>query len=65
MGSSHLWTAVDGLVDRAPRLSDLRAHGLHLLAALRLRALGQPSPDELATERRLVAVQALAVPALI
>jgi hypothetical protein len=65
VGGSDLWTAVDGLVDRAPRLSDLRAHGLHLLAARRRRALGQPIPDELATERRVNAVQALAVPPLL
>jgi hypothetical protein len=65
MSGSDLWTAVDGLVDRAPRLADLRAHGLHLLAARRLRALGRPVPDELATERQLNAVQALAVAPLL
>jgi putative nucleotidyltransferase-like protein len=44
-----LWAAVDDLIDRAPRLSDLRVHGLHLLAARRLRAV----PPELAAEQRL------------
>jgi putative nucleotidyltransferase-like protein len=44
-----LWAAIDALIDRAPRLSDLRAHGLHLLAARRRRVV----PPELAAEQRL------------
>jgi hypothetical protein len=59
--ATELWTAVDALVDRAPLLSDLRTHGLHLVAARRMHELGRPVPEQLATERRLSAVQALAV----
>jgi hypothetical protein len=54
-----LWSAVDELVDRAPRLSDLRGHGLHLLAVRRWQALGRPVPDELATEQRASAFLSL------
>jgi hypothetical protein len=43
----------------------LRAHGLHLLAAVRLRALGRPIPPELADLERRAAVTGLAVPALL
>ena len=65
VGGTDLWTAVDGLVDRAPRLSDLRSHRLHLLAARRWRALGRPIPHELATDRRMNAAHALAVAPLL
>jgi hypothetical protein len=51
-GSAPLWSAVEGLLDRAPGLDDLRAHRLHLLGAGRLRALGKPVPRELADEER-------------
>ena len=46
-GSPELWAHVDRLVDRAPREADLRAHGVHLLAAQRFRALGRPVSAQL------------------
>jgi hypothetical protein len=63
--NEQLWSAVDGLIDRAPSLSDLRAHRIHLLAARRWRALGRPIPAELLDEERLAAVNSLAASALI
>jgi hypothetical protein len=63
--STRLWSAVGELVDRAPGRGDLRAHGLQLLAAARLRALGCPVPEELVVEERRAAVATLAVPALL
>jgi hypothetical protein len=52
-----LWERVGELADRAPRLSDLRHHKLHLLAASRMRARGEEVPAELVEEeRRLAAV---------
>jgi hypothetical protein len=64
-GSDALWSAVDELVDRAGGTSDLRAHGLHLLAAARLRAAGDSVPDELIVEERRAAVATLAAPVLL
>ena len=49
---ADLWVAVDRLVDRAPRLSDLRGHGLHLLAARHWQAVGRPVPQALLDEQR-------------
>jgi hypothetical protein len=43
-----IWDGVDRLIDRAPALRDLQAHGLHLLAARRWRSLGRPVPTDLA-----------------
>jgi hypothetical protein len=60
-----LWSAADRLVDRAPATADLRAHGLHLLGAARLRALGRPVPDELFAEELHAAIVTLTVPALL
>ena len=60
-----LWSAVDAHVDRARSPADLRAHGLHLLAAARLRALGRPVPEVLIVEERRAAIGTLAVPALL
>jgi Uncharacterised nucleotidyltransferase len=60
-----LWQAVDLLVDRAPRLSDLEYHGLHLLAASRRRSLGRAVPDPLREAERRAAVIQLAVPILL
>ena len=41
---SLLWERVGELADRAPRISDLRYHKLHLLAAARLRQRGDDVP---------------------
>ena len=47
-----LWAAVDRLIDRAPRPSDLECHGLELLAVQRCRRLGrQPSAEAIAAEQ--------------
>jgi hypothetical protein len=56
-----LWARVGELVDSAPSLSALRAHRLHLLAASRWRASGQPVPAALRDEERRAAMIALAV----
>jgi Uncharacterised nucleotidyltransferase len=63
--SSSLWTAVDGLVDRAPRISDLTFHGLHLLAARRYRQTGRLVPRDVATAERASAVLTIVVPAVL
>lgn len=42
-----IWRGVDRLIDASPGLRDLQAHGLHLLAARRYRALGVPVPPDL------------------
>src|SRR4051812_20518114 len=60
-----LWAAVDRLVDRAPRVEDLRAHRLHLLAARRLAILGEPLPDGLAEDRRAQVTKSLIAPLLL
>lgn len=52
-----LWERVGELADRAPRVSDLRHHKLHLIAASRMRVRGEAVAPELAAEeRRLAAV---------
>jgi Uncharacterised nucleotidyltransferase len=57
-----LWGAVDRLIDRAPRLSDLRSHRLELLALRRWRILGLPVPEELLDEERRSALHTLTAP---
>ena len=44
------WARVDALIDAAPGLPDLHAHGLHLLAARRWRMSGRPLPAVLVRE---------------
>jgi putative nucleotidyltransferase-like protein len=58
----RIWQTVDRLVDRAPRVQDLRRHGLQLLAAQRWRALGRPVPDLLRHDEQLAAAVTLTVP---
>jgi hypothetical protein len=60
-----LWAAVDRIVDRAPRVVDLRSHRIELFAARRWRALGRAVPDEIAQRERAAAVIPLTVPALL
>lgn len=55
-----LWQAVDALIDRAPALSHLRAHRLHLLAARRWRSLGREIQPDLAREELQMAAKTLA-----
>jgi hypothetical protein len=62
---STLWQSVDRLVDRAPRLSDLESHGLHLLAARRWRSLGLVVPASLRQAERRAALLELTVPVLL
>jgi len=61
-GDARLWQAVDALVDRAPRPSDLWAHGLEIPAARRWRALGRPVPTEFVEAERASAVGVLTAP---
>jgi hypothetical protein len=65
VSTAALWEAVDRVVDRAPRLSDLQAHGLHLLAARRWRELGLEVPTSLVQSQRRAAFVQLMVPALL
>lgn len=55
-----LWRCVDDVIERSPSSVDLRAHRLHLLAAQRFRALGQPVPEKFAADERLAAAVTLA-----
>jgi hypothetical protein len=43
-----IWDGVNRLIDAAPGIRDLQAHGLHLLAARRWREVGKPIPGDLA-----------------
>jgi hypothetical protein len=63
--SEALWCVADELVDRAPSARALRAHGLHLLAGARLRALGRPVPEEILLAEWRAALATLAVPPLL
>jgi Uncharacterised nucleotidyltransferase len=60
--ADRIWTTVDRLIDRAPRVEDLRRHGLQLLAARRWRVLGRPVPDQLRHDEQLAAAVTLTVP---
>jgi len=61
----RLWEGIDRLLDRAPRIADLRRHQLGPLAARRLRALGEDVPAELLEEERLAAVVTLTAPVVL
>jgi Uncharacterised nucleotidyltransferase len=60
--AQDLWAAVDGLVDRAPRVSDLSYHGLHLFAARRFRETGRLVPRDFTAAERNAAILSLFVP---
>ena len=60
LADDALWRSVDGVIERSPTFVDLRAHRLHLLAAQRFRALGQPVPEDFAADERLAAAVTLA-----
>jgi Uncharacterised nucleotidyltransferase len=53
---------VDALIDASPGLQDLRAHGLHLLAARRWRATGKPLPARLVREELQAAWRTYSAP---
>lgn len=63
--NSEIWHVVDDLIDRAPNLPALRAHGLQLLAARRWHVQGRALPPDLAKEEELAAVRTLLVPTLL
>ena len=56
------WEHVDALIDASPGLQDLRAHGLHLLAARRWHATGGTVPAELIREELQATWRTHAVP---
>lgn len=56
------WDAVDALIDAAPGLEDLSAHGLHLLAARRWRRAGTPLAASLVREELLAEWRVQAAP---
>ena len=60
-----IWAAVDGLLDVAASPTDLRAHGLHLLAVRHWREQGLPVPAELVQAERLASFVALGAPAVL
>ena len=60
-----LWDAVDRLVERAPRQSDLYNHRLEFFGARLLRRTGKPVPGALAMDERRSAALALSVPAVL
>ena len=59
-----IWAHIDRLIDSAPTPAGLRAHGIHLLAARRWRALGQPIPPDFLADERAAATAALAAQVL-
>jgi hypothetical protein len=61
----EIWARLDELIDRAPTVTDLHAHRLHLYAEWRWRELGRPVPQELAELKKGAAVLRLAAPALL
>lgn len=65
LATRELWSAVDGLIDRAPDLDELRAHRLTLLAARRWRHLGKQVPEEFVRAERLAQAVALTTPLLL
>jgi Uncharacterised nucleotidyltransferase len=65
MNEAEIWAGVERLVDRAPRLSDLRAHRLHLFALRRWRQEGRPIPADLAADELRAAIATITVPVLL
>ena len=62
MSTQAVWDGVDRLIDGARSPHDLRAHGLHLLAARRWRELGLDVPPRLVEAERDASFIALATP---
>jgi hypothetical protein len=57
---ASLWRRLEALLERAPRESDLRFHGLEQLALRRRRLLGADRAEGLAAERTAVAASLIA-----
>jgi hypothetical protein len=62
---TDLWAAVDALVDRAARVSDLTFHGLHLLAVRRYRETGRLVPRDLQAAEREAVILTLVAPVVL
>jgi Uncharacterised nucleotidyltransferase len=60
VAAEGIWARVPGLIDRAPSLDALRAHGLHLMAGSLWRSRGSEVPSVLREEERRAAKRALA-----
>jgi Uncharacterised nucleotidyltransferase len=60
-----LWEAVDALIDRATRISDLAFHRLHLLAARRYRETNKLVPRDLREQERSAAIAVLLAPVVL
>src|SRR5918994_1497780 len=63
--SGPIWSYLEELLLRAPRLSDLRTHRLQLLELDRRRRLGLPVHAELLFEERRAAVSAMSAPVML
>jgi hypothetical protein len=63
--SPEIWERLDALLDRAPGEAALRAHGVHLLGARRLRDLGRPVSAELEADGWTAAILTLVTPFLL
>ncbi len=63
----HPWTAIDRLIDGAPNatVTDLEAHGVHLLAARHWQRMGRPVPTQLIADEQSAVAYSLAVPVLL
>jgi hypothetical protein len=62
MTAEAIWEGVDRLIDGARSPHDLRAHGLHLLAAQRWREQGRTVPASLVESERDASMLSLAAP---
>jgi hypothetical protein len=62
---AEIWTALGTVVDRAPTLTDLRAHALHLFAVSWWRRTGREIPTELYHDLRSASMRVLAVQSLL
>jgi Uncharacterised nucleotidyltransferase len=65
MTRTELWKNVDALIDRAPSISALQAHRIHLLAAARWRARGREIPGELLPAERHGALGTILAPVVL
>jgi len=63
--TAPLWTAVEALVERAPRPADLYSHRLELFEARRLRRAGEALSEDLLARERRAEIGALTAPLLL